>query len=73
MIQCKATKQKAKDDVPDVPKLQKGTTVASWADSMRVFFYKVLSAQGISTMAYVTRKEEQVPIVAPALSPDQTH
>ena len=73
MIQRKAMEQKAKDDVPDVLKLQKGTTLASWADSMRVFLSKVTSARGISTMAYATKKEEQVPIVPPALSPYQQH
>ena len=42
-------------------------------DSTRVLLSKVPSAQGIATMAYVTRKEEQLPIVAPALTPDQLH
>ena len=56
MIQHKAMEQKAKDGVPDVPKLQKGTMVASWDYSMRVFLSKVPSARGIATMAYVTRK-----------------
>ena len=73
MIQHKAMEQKAKDGVSDVPKLQKGTTVASWAGSMRVFLSKVTSSQGIVTMAYVLRKEDQVPIVDPALAPDQPH
>ena len=65
--------EKAKDDVPDVPKLQKGTTVASWADSMIVFLSKFSSDRGIATMEYVTIKEAQVPIVDPALTPDQPH
>ena len=73
MIQRKALEQKSKDYVPDVSKLQKGTTVASWAGSMRVFLSKVTSSQGIVTMAYVLRKEDQVPIVDPALAPDQPH
>ena len=73
MIQRKAMEQKAKDGVSDVPKLQKGTTVASWANSMRVFLSKVPIARGISTMAYLTRKEAQAPIVAPTIAPDQPH
>ena len=73
MIKLKAMGEKAKDDVPDVPKLQKGTMVASWADSMRVPLSKAPSAQGIANILYVTRKEVQVTIVAPALAIDQTH
>ena len=69
MIQRKAVEQRAKDDVPDIPKLQKGTTVLSWADSMIFFFSKVPSALGIATMSYVTIKESQVPIVAPVIAP----
>ena len=73
MIQRKAVEQRAKDDVPDIPKLQKGTTVLSWADSMIFFFSKVPSALGIATMSYVTIKESQVLIVAPVLAPYQPH
>ena len=73
MIQHKAMEQKAKDGVPDVPKLQKGTMVASWANSTRVFLSKFPIARGISTMAYLTRKEAQAPIVAPTIAPDQPH
>ena len=73
IIQRKAMAQKTKDDVPDVPIIRKVTMVALWADSMRVFLSKVPSARGIATMAYVTRKEEKLPIVAPALPQDQTH
>ena len=65
--------QKAKDEKPYVQKLQKGTTLASWADLMRIFLSKVPSARGIATMVYVTRKEAQVPIVDPELATDQTH
>ena len=73
MIQHKSMKQKAKDEGPNVPKLQKGTTLASWADLMRVFLSKVPSARGIATMVYVTRKEAQEPIVDPALATDKPH
>ena len=73
IIQRKAMEQKAKDDVQDVPKIQKGTVVASWADSMRVPLSKAPSAQGIANILYVTRKEVQVTIVTPALAIDQTH
>ena len=57
MIQCKTMEQKVKNDVSDVPKLQKGTTIASWMDLMIVFLSKVLSSQDIATMSYVMRKE----------------
>ena len=73
MIQRKTMEKKAKDDVPDVPKLQKGATVVLWANLMGVFLYKVRSGRGIYTMAYVTRKEAWVPILAPVLAPDQPH
>ena len=73
MIQRKSIEQKAKDGVLDVPKLQKGTTVASWADFIRFFLSKVPSTHCIANMSYVTRKEYQVTIVAPALVLDQTH
>ena len=48
--------QEAKDDVPDVMKLQKGTTAALWDDSMGLLSSKVPSAQVIATMAYVAIK-----------------
>ena len=57
MIQRKVMEQKTKNDVPYVPKIQKGTTVVSWDNSTRVFLSKAPIARGIATIAYVTRKE----------------
>ena len=73
MIQRKAMEKNAKYNVPDVSKVQKGATVASWGNSMRFFLSKVPSAWGIATMSYVTTKEAQVPIVDLTLAPDQPH
>ena len=56
MIQIKAMEQKKKNDVPDVPKVQKGIKVELSANSMIVLLSKVTRAQGIATLSYVTRK-----------------
>ena len=49
-----------KEDVPDVPKLLKGTTVAAWAACMRFFLSKVSSVRDQATLVYAARLDENV-------------
>ena len=59
-IQRKEMENMLKEDVPDVTKLTKGTTVAAWAACMRVFLSKVSSVRDQATLIYMARLDENV-------------
>ena len=52
-----------KEDVPDVPKILMGNTVAAWAACMRVFFSKVSCVRDQATLVYVARLDEKVGVL----------
>ena len=72
-VQRKSIKARLKEPSTDVPRLTKGSIVPQWADSFHVFLSKCSSAQGCSTMAYVSIKVKAVAGYAPLLHVNQPH
>ena len=52
-----------KEDVTDVKKLIKGTTVAAWAACRQVFLSIVSSVRDQATLVYVARLDENVSVL----------
>ena len=62
-VQKNAMEKMLKEDVTDVPKLLKGTTVAAWSACMRVFLSKVSSVSDQATLVYVAILDENVGVL----------
>ena len=71
-LQRTAMDEDSKKRAPDVPKLNKNTTVAKWDDSFKVHVRKVYGARE-ATLEYGIRKEVAVVMPHPGLLADHPH
>ena len=71
-IQWKALKTKRDEDTPDVPKISKSLPIIKWTEAFQDHLHCVIGVRMI-LLAYVTRKDEGVPAVAPPLLAGQPH
>ena len=71
-IQWKALKAKKDEDTPEVPKISKSLPIIKWTETFQDHLHQVISVQMIP-LAYVTRTNEDVPVVAPPLQVRQLH
>jgi hypothetical protein len=65
------TTRKLADD-PEVPKISKTLSVIKWTEAFADFLYPSIGA-GTIPLAYVTRRDEPVLVVVPALAPNWPH
>ena len=71
-IQWKALKTKRDEDTPDVPKISKSLPILKWTQAFPDHLHRVIGVRMIP-LAYVSRKDEDVPAVAPPLLAGQPH
>ena len=71
-IQWKALKTKRDEDTPDVPKISKALPIIKWTEAFQDHLHLVIGVRMIP-LAYVTRKDEDIPAVAPPLMAGQPH
>ena len=71
-IQWKALKTKRDEETPDVPKISKSLSIIKWTEAFQDHLHRVIGVRMIP-LAYVTRKDEDVPAVAPPLMAAQPH
>lgn len=71
-LQRDAMDEDSKKRAPEVPKLNKNTTVAKWDDSFKVHVRKVYGARE-ATLEYMIRKEVAVVMPHPGLLADHPH
>ena len=71
-IQWKALKMKRDEDTPEVPKISKSFPIIKWTEAFQDHLHQVIGVRMIP-LAYVTRKDEDVPAVAPPLQAGQPH
>ena len=57
---------------PDVPKISKTLSVIKWTESFADFLHRNIGVQTIP-LAYVTREDVIVPVIAPPLAPNRPH
>ena len=74
--QWKALNDKKKEDKPDTPKLNKGTTVMKWSEAFKDHLHRIVGARCIP-LAYVVRdnieRENPLPVQANGLPHSGTH
>ena len=70
-IQWEALKTKRDEDTPDVPKISKSLPIIKWMEAFQDHLHWVIGVRMIP-LAYVTRKDEDVPAVAPLPSGQTT-
>ena len=71
-IQWKALKTKRDKDTPEVPKISKSLPIIKWTEAFQDHLHHVIGVRMMPS-AYVTRKDEDVPAVAPPLQAGQPH
>ena len=71
-IQWKALKTKRDEDTLEVPKISKSLPNIKWTEAFQDHLHHVIGVRMIP-LAYVTRKDEDVPAVAPPLQARQPH
>ena len=71
-IQWKAVKTKRDEDTPEVPKISKSLPIIKWTETFQDHLDHVIGVRMIP-LAYVTRKDEDVPAMAPPLQDRQPH
>ena len=71
-IQWKALKTKRDEDTLEVPKISKSLPIIKWTEAFQDHLHRVTGVRMIP-LAYVTRKDENVPAVAPPLQAGQPH
>ena len=71
-IPWKALKVKKDEDTPEVPKISKSLPIIKWTEAFQDHLHQVIGVQMIP-LAYVTRTNEDVPVVAPPLQVGQPH
>ena len=71
-IQWKALKMKRDEDTPEVPKISKSLPIIKWMEAFQDYLHHVIGVRMIP-LAYVIRKDEEVPAVAPPLQAGQPH
>ena len=69
-IQWKALKTKRDEDALEVPKISKSLPIIKWTEAFQDHLHRVIGVTMIP-LAYVTRKDEDVPAVAPPLQAGQ--
>jgi hypothetical protein len=57
---------------PDVPKISKTLSVIKWTESFADFLHRNIGVRTIP-LAYVTREDVIVPVIAPPLAPNRPH
>ena len=71
-IQWKALKTKRDEDTPEVPKISKSLPIIKWTEAFQDHLHCVIGVRMIP-LAYVTRKDEDVPALMPPLLAGQRH
>ena len=71
-IQWKALRVKKDKDTPEVPKISKSLTIMKWTEACQDHLHRVIIVQMIP-LAYVTRTNKNVPVVAPPLQVGHPH
>ena len=71
-IQWKAIKTKRDEDTPEVPKISKSLSIIKWTEAFQDHLHRVIGVRMIP-LAYITRKGEDVPAMAPPLLAGQLH
>ena len=71
-IQWKALKTKRDEDTPEVPKISKSLPIFKWTKAFKDHLHRVIGVRMIP-LAYVSRKDEDVPAVVPPLLAGQPH
>ena len=71
-IQWKALKTKWDEDTPEVPKISKSLPIIKWTEAFQDHLHRVIGVRMIP-LAYVIRKDEDVPAIAPPLMAGQPH
>ena len=71
-IQWKAFKTKRDEDTLEVPKISKSLPIIKWTEAFQDHLHHVIGVRMIP-LAYVTRKDEDVPAVVPPLQAGQPH
>ena len=71
-IQWKSLKTKRDEDTLEVPKISKSLPIIKWTEAFQDHLHCVIGVRMIP-LAYVTRKDEDVPAVAPPLQAGQPH
>ena len=71
-IQWKALKTKRDEDTPEVPKISKSLPIIKWMEAFQDHLHRVIGVRMIP-LAYVIRKDEEVPAMAPPLQDGQPH
>ena len=70
-IQWKALKTKRDEDTPEVPKISKSLPIIK-TEAFQDHLHRVIRVRMIP-VAYITRKDEDIPAVAPPLQAGQPH
>ena len=60
------------EDTPDVPKISKALPIIKWTEAFQDHLHSVIGVR-MTPLAYVTRQDEDVPVVAPPLMTGQPH
>ena len=71
-IQWKALKTKREEDTPEVPKISKFLPIIKWTEAFQDHLHRVIGVRMIP-LAYVTRKDEDIPAMVPPLQARQPH
>ena len=71
-IQWKALMTKRDGDTPEVPKISKSLPIIRWTEAFQDHLHHVILVRMIP-LAYVIRKDEEVPAVAPPLQAGKPH
>ena len=71
-IQWKALKTKRDEDALEVPKISKSLPIIKWTKAFQDHLHRVIGVRMIP-LAYMTRKDEDVPAVVPPLQARQPH
>ena len=71
-VQWKALKTKRDEDTPEAPKISKSLPIIKWTEAFQDHLHHVIGVRMIP-LAYVTRKDEDIPAVAPPLQAGQPH
>ena len=71
-IQWKALKTKRDEDTLEVPKISQSLPIIKWMEAFQDYLHRVIGVRMIP-LAYVTRKDDDVPSVAPPLQDGQPH
>ena len=70
--QWKSIIDRKDDETPDVPKITRNFKVPRWSEAFSDFLHRVIGVQN-APLAYVTRQDDVVPVVAPPLAHGQPY